>query len=153
MNVLIRIAVNAVALWAAAAVLPGITLVEDGASTGSKVVTIAVVAAIFGIINVIVRPIAMFLSLPALILTLGLFTLVVNAGMLKLTSWISGKLDLSFHVDDFFWSAILGGVIISLVSWILNIFAPDDQDRMRPARRDQRGRPVSARDRENFDYR
>ncbi|WP_018157332.1 phage holin family protein [Demetria terragena] len=150
MNVFIRIAINAVALWVAAAVVPGITLVQDSAETSSKILTIALVAAIFGIINVVVRPIAMFLSLPALILTLGLFTLVVNAAMLELTSWISGKLDLSFHVDEFFWSAILGGLIISLVSWALNIVAPDDRDRRVSGRQGPSG---SARSRENYDYR
>lgn len=148
MNVLIRIAINAVALWVAAAVVPGITLVDDQAETSAKVVTVLVVAAIFGLINVVVRPIAMFLSLPALILTLGLFTLIVNAAMLQLTSWISGNLDLSFHVDEFFWSAVLGGLIISLVSWALNVVAPDGRDY---GRRD-RGY-LSARDRENRDYR
>ena len=142
MNVLIRIAINAVALWVAALVVPGITLMADNAETSAKIVTVLLVAAIFGLINVVVRPIAMFLSLPALILTLGLFTLVVNAGMLQLTSWISGKLELSFHVEQFFWSAVLGGLVISLVSWALNIVAPDERrDSGRPApRREDRYR-------------
>lgn len=152
MSVLIRIVINAVALWAAAAILSGITLVDEQAETSSQVITVLVVAAIFGLINVVVRPIAMFLSLPALILTLGLFTLVVNAAMLQLTSWISGKLDLSFNVDEFFWTAILGGLIISLVSWVLNIIAPEDRDRGRHDRGRQ-DRYRSARDRENRDYR
>lgn len=141
MNVLIRIAINAVALWVAALVVPGITLMDDNAETSAKIVTVLLVAAIFGLINVVVRPIAMFLSLPALILTLGLFTLVVNAGMLQLTSWISGKLELSFHVEQFFWSAVLGGLVISLVSWALNIVAPDERRDSAAAarRREDRG--------------
>ncbi|MBR7678664.1 phage holin family protein, partial [Streptomyces daliensis] len=64
------------------------------------------------------------LSLPLLILTLGLFTLVINALMLLLTSWLSDKLDLSFHVEGF-WTAVLGGLIISIVSWALNMALPD----------------------------
>lgn len=122
---LIKVGVNAVALWVAALVVPGVTLVSDEAGTGSKIITVLVVAAIFGVINAVIKPIAMVLSLPALILTLGLFTLVVNAAMLQLLSWFSGKLDLTFHVDSFFWSAIFAALIISLVSWAMNSFLPD----------------------------
>lgn len=122
---LIKVGVNAVALWVAALVVPGVTLVSDEAGTGSKIITVLLVAAIFGLINAVIKPIAMVLSLPALILTLGLFTLVVNAAMLQLLSWFSGKLDLTFHVDSFFWSAIFAALIISLVSWAMNSFLPD----------------------------
>lgn len=122
---LIKVGVNAVALWVAALVVPGVTLVSDEAGTGSKIITVLLVAAIFGVINAVIKPIAMVLSLPALILTLGLFTLVVNAAMLQLLSWFSGKLDLTFHVDSFFWSAIFAALIISLVSWAMNSFLPD----------------------------
>ncbi|AKU18382.1 phage holin family protein [Luteipulveratus mongoliensis] len=127
-NFAIKTGINAVALWVAAAVISGITLVQDGAETSSKVITIVLVAAIFGLINAIIKPIAVLFSLPALILTLGLFTLVINAFMLEILSWISDKLDLSFHVEHFWWDAISGAVIITLVSWILNIFLRDDED-------------------------
>lgn len=127
-NFAIKTGVNAVALWVAALAVPGITLAEDGASTGSKILTIILVAAIFGLINAVIKPIAVLFSLPALILTLGLFTLVINALMLQLLDWFAGKLDLSFNVDDFFWSAVAGALIITLVSWILNILIPDGDD-------------------------
>lgn len=129
MQLLVKIGVNAAALWVAALVVPGITLVQDGATTSTKVITVLLVAAIFGLINALVRPVAMFFSLPALILTLGLFTFIVNALMLQLLSWVSGKLDLSFHVDQFWWSAIFGALIVSLVSWVLNTLVPDDDRR------------------------
>lgn len=122
---LIKVGVNAAALWVAALVVPGVTLVDQGATTGSKIITVVVVAALFGVINALIKPIALVLSLPALVLTLGLFTLVVNALMLQLLSWLSGQLNLSFHVDSFFWSAIFAALIISLVSWALNSFLPD----------------------------
>lgn len=128
MNTLVKLGVNAVALWVAALVVPGITLVQEGSSTGAKALSIVLIAAIFGLINILVKPIAIVLSLPALILTLGLFTVVVNAAMLQLLSWVSGKLDLSFHVENFFWSAILGALVISLVSWVLNTLVPDERD-------------------------
>lgn len=131
-NFAVKTGINAVALWVAAVVVPGITLVTDGSTTQSKVLTVIIVAAIFGLINAIVKPVALFFSLPALILTLGLFTLVINALMLELLSWFNDRLSLSFHVDSFFWSALAGALIITLVSWILNIILKDEKDRSRP---------------------
>lgn len=64
------------------------------------------------------------ISLPLLVLTLGLFTLVVNALMLLLTSWLADVFDLSFHVEGF-WTAVLGGLVVSVVSWALNVVLPD----------------------------
>ena len=70
-----------------------------------------------------VRPIVRLLSLPLYVLTLGLFILVVNALMLLLTSWIADLLDVPFHVDGF-WAAVLGGLVISFVSWALSLLLP-----------------------------
>ena len=66
----------------------------------------------------------MLFTLPLFIVTLGLFTLVVNALMLLLTSWLADQLDLSFHVDGF-WTAVLGGLVVSVVSWALHLVLPD----------------------------
>ena len=82
-------------------------------------------AAIFGLVNAFVKPIVKLFSLPFIILTLGLFTLVVNALMLQMTSWLAGALNLDFHVDAFFWDAILGALIITFVSLLLNILLPN----------------------------
>lgn len=65
------------------------------------------------------------LSLPFIVLTLGLLIFVINAFMLLLTSWISESLNLAFRVEGF-WTAVLGGLIISVVSWLLNVFLPDE---------------------------
>lgn len=71
------------------------------------------------------------MSLPIVIVTLGLFLVVINALMLKLTSWLSGLFDLGWHVEGF-WTAVLGGLIVAVVSWLLNAFLPDkDEDRRR----------------------
>lgn len=94
-------------------------------ATGKKVGTLLVVALLFGLVNFLVKPIVKVLTFPLFILTLGLITLVVNALMLLLTSWLADKLDLSFHVDGF-WTAVLGGLIISVVSWALNVVLPDE---------------------------
>ena len=95
------------------------------ASTGKTIITILVVALIFGIVNTFLKPLVKLLSLPFIVLTLGLFLLIVNALMLELTSWLAGILDLSFHVDNFFWDAILGALIITVVASILNAIVPD----------------------------
>lgn len=124
-NFLVKIGINAVALWIAAIVVPGITLAQDSKSTGSKVLTIIIVAIVFGVINAVVKPIAHFFSFPLIVLTLGLFTFVVNAFMLQILSWLSDSLGLAFHIDDFFWAAILGALVVSFVSMLINMLLPD----------------------------
>jgi putative membrane protein len=121
----IRVLVNGVALWVAAYFLTGIKLAENSASTSSKLVTILLVAVIFGLLNALIKPILTILSLPVIVLTLGLFTLIVNAAMLELTSWFAGVFNIAFHVDQFFWDAVLGAIIITIVSMILNAVLPD----------------------------
>ena len=121
MRFLVRVLVNAVALWAASQLVSGIH--HEGGWT-----TLLLVAVIFGLLNAVIRPILAFLSCPLLILTLGLFTLVLNAGMLLLTGAVSRGLGLGFYVDSFspaFW----GGLIISLVSMVLSVFVKDDRGR------------------------
>ena len=125
-NFLIRVAINGLALWVAALVLEGVHLGEDDASWTSNVVTIVLVALLFGLINAVIKPIVKLFSLPFIILTLGLFTFIVNAFMLQITEWISEPLDLAFSIDEFFWDAVFAAVIITLVSWALNVVLPDD---------------------------
>ena len=125
-NFLIRVGVNGVALWVAALVLPGINLAEGDVGWGRKLWTIFFVAVIFGVVNAIIKPISQLLSLPFIVLTLGLFIFIVNAFMLQLTEWVSGWLDLSFSIENFFWDAIFGAIIITLVSWVLNVVLPED---------------------------
>ena len=124
-NFVVKTIANAGALAVAVWVLDKITL--TGSSTGKKIGTLIVVALLFGLVNFLVKPIVKVLTFPLFILTLGLITLVVNALMLLLTSWLAGKLNLSFHVEGF-WTAVLGGLIISIVSWALHIVLPDDKD-------------------------
>ena len=121
-NLIIKLLANAVALAAAAWLISGITI--QGATTGRRVLTLLIVAAIFGLVNAVVKPIVKLLSLPFIILTLGLLIFVINALMLMLTSWITGKLDVQFHVDGF-WNALLGAFIITVVGVIINAVLPD----------------------------
>lgn len=122
-NFLVKTIANAGALAVAVWLLDKITL--TGGSTGKKVWTLILVALVFGLVNFLVKPIVKVLTFPLFLLTLGLFTLIVNALMLLLTSWLADKLDLSFHVEGF-WTAVLGGLIISIVSWALHIVLPDE---------------------------
>ena len=118
MRLLVRFACNAVALFVAAWALSGVTY-------GDEWWSLLIAAAVFTVVNMWLKPIVTLLSLPFIILTLGLFTLVVNALMLQITSWLAGALNLDFHVDSFFWDAILGALIITVVASILNAIVPD----------------------------
>ncbi|MGP3980701.1 phage holin family protein [Streptomyces sp. KR80] len=122
---LVKTLANAGALGVAVWLLHDITL--TGENAGRKALTLILVALLFGLVNFVVKPLVKLLSFPLFILTLGLITLVINALMLLLTSWLAGELDLAFHVDGF-WTAVLGGLIVSVVSWALNMALPDDRD-------------------------
>ena len=125
-NFLIRVVVNGLALWLAALVIPGVNLANGDSSWTNKLLTVLFVALVFGVINAFVKPIVKLFSLPFIVLTLGLFTFIVNAFMLQITEWICDWLNLDFTIDDFFWDAVLAAVVITFVSWLLNIVLPDD---------------------------
>lgn len=112
-NFLIRWIVNTVALWVAAKIIPGITVQNE--------VALIVAALVLGLVNALIKPILQLLTLPVIILTLGLFTFIINAAMLLLTSWIAGLLGIGFQVDGFL-PALLGALVVSIVSLALNIF-------------------------------
>jgi putative membrane protein len=114
----IRWAINAVALYVAVLVVPGIDF--SGSWTG-----IIWLALIIGLLNALVRPLLKFLTCPLIILTLGLFTIVVNTLMLMMTSWIGNAFDLGLTVDGF-WSAVLGSLVISVVSVVLSTILRDE---------------------------
>jgi putative membrane protein len=125
-RLLVRLLASAVALAVAAGLVDGISV---GPGTNrERALTLLGVAIIFGLVNAIVRPILRLLTLPLVVLTLGLFLLVLNALMLLLTEWIANQFDLAFHVDGF-WSALLGALIITLVSFLINILLPDRYER------------------------
>ena len=124
-NFAIKTLVNGIALWVAAMVVSGIHLGEDKPSLATRLLSILLVAIVFGLFKAVVKPVVKLLSLPAIILTLGLFTWVINALMLQVTSWLAGPLGLDFRVDSFFWDAILGALVVAFVSLLLNILLPD----------------------------
>ena len=119
----VKTLINAAAIWVATAVVTGITLTSG--DWQHKTLTIILVALLFGVVNFVIKPIVKLFSLPLFILTLGLITFVINALMLWLTSWASGKLSLDFHVDGFV-PALLGSLIISIVAWALHLVFRDE---------------------------
>jgi putative membrane protein len=127
MGILIRLVISAVALWISTLVFSGIEL--GGDTWVQKIGTLLLVAAIFGVVNAILRPIIKVLGCWAYILTLGLIALVVNGALFMFTSWLCDKLDLPFSVDKFWPTAVLGALLVSIVSWLLNLLVPDkDED-------------------------
>ena len=118
MNFLLRLLINALALWLA-------TRFVDGISFDGQIPFLLVVAFVFGAVNTIVKPILMVLTFPFLIVTLGLFLLVLNAAMLWLTGAISDAAGLGFHVSSFK-AAFVGGLVVSVVSFVLSLMVGGD---------------------------
>ena len=112
-----RFLFSAAALAFATWVVPGIRM--DSSELQDNLIVIMVVAAIFGVVNASVKPLFTFASAPLLLLTLGLFLLVINALLLWFTAWLAEQLHIGWHVDGF-WSAFWGAMIVSIVSFILN---------------------------------
>ncbi|MGD7789485.1 phage holin family protein [Propionibacteriaceae bacterium Y1700] len=125
---IVRFLLNAAALALATWLVGGITL--SGEALEEKVGVLLVIALIFGLLNAVIKPIFRFFTKPLIWLTLGLFLVVVNAVMLLLTSWVSDTLQLGWHVDGF-WNAVLGSLIISVVSFVVSMFLPEKDDRRR----------------------
>jgi len=107
---------NAAALWVAAYFLPGLDFTGD-------LLHLFLVAAVFGVVNSLLRPILTVLTCPLIVLTLGLFTLVINAFLLLFTGWLSQRWGLGFSVSGF-WPAFWGGLVVGLVSFLLSVAIP-----------------------------
>ncbi len=120
-RILLRLLINAIALWAAVQIVPGIY--------AESPLTILIVALIFGVINAIIRPIVAFFTCPMILLTLGLFIFVINAVMLWFTAWVAHTLDLGFGITGGFWSAFWGALVISLISFAISMLIKDDDRR------------------------
>jgi putative membrane protein len=126
MGIVIRLAISAVAVWIATLVVPGIRVFAT--TVPGRIGTIILVAVIFGLVNTVLRPIIKTVGCAVYILTLGLIALVVNGALFMLTSWIAGKLNLPFHVDHFWPSAMVGALLVGVTSWLLNLLVPDGDD-------------------------
>lgn len=111
-NLAVRFIINAAALWVADALVSGIRI--DGWQA------LVVMAIIFGIVNALAKPALTWVTCPLIVLTLGLFLLVINTAMLGLSAWLAGELGADVRIDGF-GSAFLGAIIVTLVSWLLSM--------------------------------
>lgn len=118
---LIRLVINAVALWVTTLLVPGIDVSSN--STWSKIGTLLLVAVIFGLVNAFVKPIIQVLGCAFYVLTLGLFALVVNALLFLLTAWLADLFSIPFSISGF-WAAFWGAIVMAIVSWLLSLVLP-----------------------------
>lgn len=118
MGFLIKVLVTAASLWLAVALI-------DGFDFEGEWWQFLIIALILGIANAVVRPVLKLLSLPLVILTLGLFLLVVNAITLQIVVWLSGVLDLGLSSAGFFWSTFLASIVVSIAGWVIHAVLPD----------------------------
>lgn len=121
-HILLRWVITAVAIFAAAYLVPGIEI------TGNGIVAVFIVAVVMGFVNAIIRPILVLLSCGCIVATLGLFMLVINAFTLMITSWISQAIGIGFYVDGWL-PALIGSIVISIVSWLLSLFLIGEEER------------------------
>jgi len=131
MRFVVRVLIIAAALFVATALVPGIELLTG--STATKVLTLIVVALIFGVVNAVLKPVIKTIGCLFYLLTLGLIAFVVNALLLWLTSWVAGQLSLPFHITGF-WAAFWGAIIVAVVGWVLNVALDEDRRRRRRSR-------------------
>lgn len=118
MRFLVRLAITAVALWAAVVLVPGIDYTGEWPA-------LVVLALIFGVVNALVRPVLFLLTCPLVVLTLGLFVLVLNGLMLVVTAAIARSLGIGFTVDGLL-PAVLGALVVGVVSALLNVFVGEE---------------------------
>ncbi|MFV0405632.1 MAG: phage holin family protein [Propioniciclava sp.] len=125
---IVRFLVSSLALGLATWLLPGLSLDNVDARPADAAVTILLVAAIFGVVNALVKPLFIFVTSPLLLVTLGLFLLVVNASLLMLVGWVCTQLGVGWSVAGF-WPALWGALLVSIVSFLLNSILPPRGER------------------------
>jgi putative membrane protein len=128
MRFLLRLIINAIALWLTTLIVSGVTVRPYAPDTTALVLTYLLIALIFGVVNAIVGTVIRVVAFPLYVLTLGLISLLVNAFLLFIVSWISDAMGFGLHIDGF-WSGILGALVLGIIAWLLGLI-------FRPARRD-----------------
>jgi putative membrane protein len=125
---IVRTALTGFALWVVTLIVSGIDFV-GGQTPLQRIGVILVVAVIFGLVNAIIKPVVQILSIPLYILTLGLFHIVINALMLWITSRITDDTThWGLHIEQFWWTAIWGAIVLSIVSWGLSVILPESAE-------------------------
>ena len=125
---LIKLIVNAVALWLTALLVTGVHVIPYAPDSGASVITYLLIALIFGLVNTVVGGVVRVVAFPLYILTLGLFALIVNGLLLLLVAWLSGFLGFGLVVDGFWWG-VLGALVLGIISWLLGLIVRPVTDR------------------------
>jgi putative membrane protein len=125
-GILIKVAITALSLWIATLLVPGIRL--GGDDTLTKVITVLLVAVIFGVVNAVLKPIIKLFGCGLYVFTLGLIALVVNGLLFLLVGYIAEQMSLPYEVDNFWPAAVLGAIVVAVVSFVLNLVVPDGGD-------------------------
>jgi putative membrane protein len=127
LGIVLRLGVSALAVWLSTLIIPGINVTAQ--TTWGTVGTLVLVALIFGGVNTVLKPIVKVVGCAFYVVTLGLIALVVNGALFLLVSLISGWLNIPFHVDHFWPSAVLGALFVGIVSWVLGLVVKDRSDK------------------------
>lgn len=117
---LIKLIVNAVALWLTTVIVTGVHVVPYASDTGAVVVTYLLIALLFGFVNSVVGGFVRVVAFPLYVLTLGLLALVVNGLLLMLVAWISGLFGFGLVVDGFWWG-VIGALVLAIISWLFGL--------------------------------
>lgn len=125
-TIITKVVINALAIWIATLVIPAVDV--GGATLGNRILSLLIVGALFGLINTFIKPVVKLFTLPLYLLTLGLISFVVNALMLKIVEWLSGRIGIGFDAGPFFWSTLGAAVVVTFVAMILNVVVPDGDD-------------------------
>jgi putative membrane protein len=123
MRIILRLVAGAVAIWLATILITGISV--EAETTAGTVGTVVAVTVIFAVVNAVLQPIIKTIGCALYALTLGLIAIVVNALLFLLTGWIARQFDLPFVIDNFWPSAVLGALVVGIVSWLLNLIVVD----------------------------
>ena len=143
LGIVLRLAISALALWLSTLIIPGIKVTAQ--TTWGTVGTLVLVALIFGVVNAVLKPIIKVVGCAFYVITLGLIALVVNGLLFWLVSAICGWLDIPFHVDDFWPDAVLGALLVGIVSWVLGLVIKDRGNEKPTVRRVEPPRPPQPR--------
>jgi len=128
MRFLLRLIINAFALWLTTLIVSGVTVHPYAPGATAAVLTYLLIALIFGVVNAVIGTVVRIVAIPLYILTLGLISLVVNAFLLFIVSWISDAMGFGLHIDGF-WSGVLGALVLGIIAWLLDLVF------LRPSRR------------------
>jgi putative membrane protein len=127
LGILANIVVNGAAVWVATLIIPGVSI--EGGTTSKSLLSLAIVGAMLGIVNAVIKPLIRAFTSCLYVVTFGLMAFVVNALMLRIAGWLAGKLGVRFDPGPFFWSTIGAAVVVTLVSMVLNrALVAADQD-------------------------